>query len=151
MTLPIEKEEFQTGEPRSKLEDAVVLFLNERREKAYTSQEIMGGVERYHADFSNPEIAQMSTFTIADFTALIYDLAAKGKVTMKTIKGQMYFSAVQNNSRCPKCHTEISQPKKTWAMTTRPDKEGKRLQLTIGFFECPAHGTFKTVLNKQKI
>jgi len=149
--MPIDKEEFQGGKSRSKLEDDIVLFLKERGEKAFTSQEIMGGMEHYPTDFSNPDIAQMSTFAIADFTALLHDIVKKEKITMKTIKGQMYFSAAENTTKCPKCETEIAEPKKTWTMTGRPNKEGKRLQLQIGLFECPKHGTFKTVLNKQKI
>lgn len=149
--MPIEKEEFQEGKPHSKLEDDIILFLKERGEKAFTSQEIMGGMEYFHTDFSSPEIAQMSTFAIADFTTLLYDLVNKRKITTKTIKGQMYFLAAEDKAKCPKCEAEIAEPKKTWTMTGRPDKEGKRLQLHIGLFECPKHGTFRTVLNKQKI
>jgi hypothetical protein len=152
--MPIEKEEFQDGKPRSKLEDDIILFLKERGEKAYTSEEIMGGLEYFHTDFSNPDIAQMSTFAIADFTALLYDLVNKRRITMKAIKGQMHFLTAEDTPRrpkCPKCDTEIGEPKKTWMMTRRPDKEGRRLQLHIGLFECPTHGVFRTVLNKQKI
>jgi hypothetical protein len=149
--MPIDKEEFENGKSRSKLEDDIVLFLNERGEKAFTSQEIMGGMEYFHTDFSNPDIAQMSTFAIADFTALFDDLVSKGKISTRTIKGQMYFLAAKGSTRCPKCETEIAEPKKTWVMTRRPDKDGKRMQLHIGLFECPKHGTFRTVLNKQKI
>jgi len=148
---PIDKEEFQGGKPRSKLDDDIVLFLNERAEKAFSSQEIMGGIEHLHMDFSSPDIAQMSTFAIADFTALLYDLVKKEKIIMKIIKGQMYFSALEDSAKCPTCEIEIAEPKKTWKMTGRPDKQGKRLQLHIGLFECPKHGTFRTVLNKQKI
>jgi hypothetical protein len=149
--MPIEKEEFQEGKTRSKLEDDIILFLKERGEKAFTSQEIMGGMEYFHTDFSSPEIAQMSTFAIADFTTLLFDLVNKGKITTKTIKGLMYFLAAEDKAKCPKCETQIAEPKKTWTMTGRPDKGGKRLQLQIGLFECPKHGTFRTVLNKQKI
>jgi len=148
---PIDKEEFQSGKPRNKLEDDIVLFLKERGEKAFTSQEIMGGMENFHTDFSSPDIAQMSAFAISDFTALLFDLVNKGKITLKIIKGRMHFLAGQDSAKCPKCETEIAEPKKTWKMTGRPDKEGKRLQLHIGLFECPKHGTFRTALNKQKI
>lgn len=149
--MPIDKEEFQSGKPHSKMEDDIILFLNERAEKAYTSQEIMGGMEHFNTDFSSPEIAQMSTFAIADFTTMLYDLVKKEKIAMKIIKGRMYFSTEKGNTKCPKCKTEITEPKKTWNMTGRPDKEGKRLQLHIGLFECPKHGVFRTVLNKQRI
>jgi hypothetical protein len=149
--MPIDKEEFQNGKSRSKLENEIVLFLKERGEKVFTSQEIMGGMEYFHTDFSNPEIAQMSTFAIADFTALLYDLVNKGEITTRTIKGQTYFLAAEGGIKCPKCGTEIAEPKKTWIMTRRPDKEGRRMQLQIGLFECPKHGAFRTVLSKQKI
>lgn len=149
--MPIEKEEFQEGKTRSKLEDDIILFLKERGEKAFTSQEVMGGMEYFHTDFSSPEIAQMSAFAIADFTTLLYDLVDKGKITTKTIKGLMYFLAAKDTVKCPKCETQVAEPKKTWMMTGRPNKEGKRLQLHIGLFECPKHGTFRIALSKQKI
>jgi len=151
VSMPIDKEEFQGGKSRSKLEDDIVFFLNERGEKAFTSQEIMRGIEHFHTDFSNPDIAQMSVFAIADLSSLLCDLVSKGKITMKIIKSRMYFSAGEHGTKCPTCETEIFEPKKTWKMTGRPDKKGKRLQLHIGLFECPKHGTFRTVLNKQKI
>jgi hypothetical protein len=37
-------------------------------------------------------------------------------------------------------------------MAGRPDKAGKRTELTIGLFDCPSCSkSFKVVLNKQKI
>jgi len=149
--MPIEKEEFQGGRSISELEGDVVLFLNERGEKAFSSQEIMDGLAHFQLDFSNSDLAQMSAFAIADLSAMLHDLVTKGKITMKIVKGQTYFVAGQQNSKCPKCEKEIAKPKKVWKMAGRPDKEGTRLQLNIGLFECPKHGTFRTVLSKQKI
>jgi len=148
--VPISKEKFETGKLQSRVEDDIVSFLNERKEGAFTSHEIMGGVH-FHTDFGSPEISKLSTFTIADFTALLYDLVRKGKVKMKVIRGRMYFMASEDRAKCPKCGKEVSEPKKTWKMAGRQDKKGKRLQLHIGIFECPKHGTFRTVLRKQKI
>lgn len=149
--MPIEKEEFKTGKPRNKLEEDIILFLNERAEKAYTSQEIMSGIEHFATDFTNADIAQMSSFAIADFTSVLNGLVNRGEVTVRAIKGQMFFlPATQDAIRCPKCNAEIAAPKKTWTMTPRPDKLGNVKQLHIGLFECPMHGTFRTVLNKQK-
>jgi hypothetical protein len=51
--------------------------------------------------------------------------------------------------KCPKCGKEV-MPKKTWKMAGRPNKEGKRLELTIGLAECCGK-SFRTVLSKQKI
>ena len=148
--MPINKEKFERGKLYSKVEDEIISFLKERKEGAFTSQEIMGGIH-YHTDFSTPEIAKMSTFAIADFTALLYDLVRRGKVKMKVVRGRMYFMVGGDGvAKCPKCGVEVAA-KKTWKMAGRPDKKGKRLQLHIGLFECPKHGTFRTVLAKRKI
>ncbi|MFQ6073634.1 MAG: hypothetical protein ACE5KC_00300 [Candidatus Bathyarchaeia archaeon] len=148
--MPIDKEMFEDGKLHSRVEEDIISFLTERKEKAFTSQEIMGGVH-FHPDFSTLEIAKMSTFTIADFTALLYDMVRKGKVKMKVVRGRMYFMASEDSAKCPKCGTEVAEPKKTWKMAGRPDRKGKRLQLHIGLFKCPKHGMFRTVLHKQKI
>ena len=52
-------------------------------------------------------------------------------------------------AKCPKCGMEVSTPRKTWKMAGRPDKSGKRTELTIGLFDCC--GTFRSVLSKRKI
>jgi hypothetical protein len=148
--VPIDKEEFQGGRSASELEDDIVLFLEERKGKAFTTQEIMGGTTSFLTDFTNSDIARMSAFAIADFSAVLYELA-KRKITMKIIKDRTYFSAGEESARCPKCKMEISGPKKTWNMTGRRDKRGERFQLHMGIFECPKDGTFRTVLGKQKI
>jgi Zn finger protein HypA/HybF involved in hydrogenase expression len=55
-------------------------------------------------------------------------------------------------AKCPKCGAEVAKPKKTWKMAGRPDKQGKRMQLEIGLYECPkCHATFREVLSKKKI
>jgi hypothetical protein len=51
--------------------------------------------------------------------------------------------------KCPSCGKEV-QPKKTWKMAGKADKQGKRTQLTIGLSECCGK-TFRTILNKAKI
>lgn len=54
--------------------------------------------------------------------------------------------------KCPKCGTEVHNPKKQWKMAGRPDKQGKRTQLEIGLFNCPnCDKPFRVVLNKKKI
>lgn len=147
--MPIEKEKFEEGKVHSKLEEEVISFLNERRDKAFTSQEIMGGMQ-LHTNFSTSEIAMMSTFAIADFTALLYGLVSKGVIRMQMIKNRMYFMA-GSVAKCPKCGVKVAEPRKTWKMAGRPDKSGKRTELTIGLFECPKHGVFRAVLSKEKI
>jgi len=53
-------------------------------------------------------------------------------------------------AKCPKCKKEVSKPKKTWKMTGRKDKTGKRTELTIGLFECCGK-TFRSAVGKRKI
>ena len=36
-------------------------------------------------------------------------------------------------AKCPVCGKEVKNAKKTWKMAGKPDKKGKRTQLTIGF------------------
>jgi len=148
--MPINKGEFETGKLYSKVEEEIISFLKERKEGAFTSEEIMEGT-RYHTDFSTPETAKISAFAIADFIALLHDLVKRGTIRMKVVRGRMYFMTGGYGAKCPKCGAEIAEPKKTWKMAGRPDKKGKRLQLHIGLFECPKHGAFRTVLDKQKI
>jgi len=148
--MPVNKEEFETGKLHSEVEEEIISFLKERKEGAFTSQEIMEGT-RYHTDFSTSEVAKMSAFAIADFSALLYDLVKRGTIRMKAVRGRMYFMAGGGLAKCPKCGVEVAEPKKTWKMAGRPDKTGKRLQLHIGLFECPKHGAFRAVLAKQKI
>ena len=148
--MPVNKEEFETGKLHSEVEEEIISFLKERKEGAFTSQEIMEGI-RYHTDFSTSEVAKMSAFAIADFSALLYDLVKRGTIRMKVVRGRMYFMAGDGMAKCPKCGVEVAEPKKTWKMAGRPDKRGKRLQLHIGLFECPKHGAFRVVLAKQKI
>ena len=52
-------------------------------------------------------------------------------------------------AKCPQCGKEV-QPNKTWKMAGRPDKTGKRTELTIGLCECCGK-TFRTTLGKKKI
>ena len=53
-------------------------------------------------------------------------------------------------AKCPKCGAEIATLKKSWKMAGRPDRNGKRTQLTIGLYECCGK-TFRKVLETKKI
>ncbi len=148
--MPIAKKMFDEGKLHSKVEDEIISFLKERKEAAFTSQEIMGGIH-YHTDFSTPEISKMSTFAIADFTTLLHDLVRQKSIRMKIVRNRMYYMAIAPRiAKCPKCN-ELFEPTKTWKMAGRPDKKGKRFQLHIGLYKCPKHGTFRKVLDKRKI
>jgi uncharacterized C2H2 Zn-finger protein len=52
-------------------------------------------------------------------------------------------------AKCPTCGKEVA-PKKSWKMAGRPDKAGKRMELTIGLYDCCGK-TFRTIISKQKI
>jgi len=55
-------------------------------------------------------------------------------------------------AKCPKCGAEVAQPRKTWEMAGRPDKQGKRLKLKVGLFDCPnCKKAFRSVLSKEKV
>jgi len=148
--MPIGKTEFQGGKRFNEVEDSVASFLKERKENAFTSQEIMAGVD-FRTDFSTLETSRISAFAVADFTNLLYEMVSKGKIIAKIVEGQMYFMAGGGIAKCPKCGAEVAEPKKTWKMAGRPDRKGQRLQLHIGLFKCPKHGNFRVTLGKQKI
>jgi hypothetical protein len=149
--MPITKQEFESGKIHSTLEEEIYMFLNERKDRAFTSQEIMEGLN-YRTEFSTPEISRISTFTIADFATFLYHLVEKEKIRMKIVRGRMYISAAaENPAKCPKCGGEIAKPKKTWKMTGRPNKKGESLQMQIGLYQCPRHGAFRVVMQKQRV
>ena len=55
-------------------------------------------------------------------------------------------------AKCPKCGGDVARERKSWKMAGRPDKTGKRIELTIGLFDCPkCKKAFRTVLGKRKI
>ena len=147
--MPIDKEEFRAGKPYVKVEDQIISFLNERKEGAFTSQEIMLGIH-YHTDFSTPEIAKMATFAIADFATLLHDLVRRRKIRMKVVRGRMYFIGGESMAKCPRCGIEVATPRKTWKMAGKPDRRGNRTELTIGIFDH-CEKTFRAMLAKRKI
>ncbi|MDR0472000.1 MAG: chorismate-binding protein [Nitrososphaerota archaeon] len=53
-------------------------------------------------------------------------------------------------AKCPACGKEVKTAKKTWKMAGKPDKTGKRTQLTIALYDCCGN-TIRQVIDKQKI
>ncbi len=54
-------------------------------------------------------------------------------------------------AKCKNCGAEVAKERKSWKMAGRPDKTGKRTELTIGLFDCPScNKSFKVVLSKQR-
>ncbi len=149
--MPVYKTEFQAGKLSQDVENDIIAFIKERKDMAFTSKEIMDGVH-FQTDFNTLETSGMSTFAVADFIALLYEMVNKGKLTNKIVEGHMYFTVVNEGlARCPKCGREVAEPKKTWTLTGRPDGRGQRISLNIGLFDCPTHGTFRKTLSKQKL
>lgn len=147
--MPIGNAEFQAGRRNGDVENDITAFLNERKEMAFTSEEIMAGV-RFPTNFNTPETTRISTYAVADFIALLYEMVTQGKVRTKIVEGQMYFAAEKRVATCPKCGAEVAEPKKTWKMTGRPDKKGRRFTVQIGLFRCPSHGNFRVALSKVR-
>jgi len=54
-------------------------------------------------------------------------------------------------AKCPKCGADVPRMKKSWKMAGRPDKQGKKMQLEIGLYQCSNGHTFREVLSKKKI
>jgi hypothetical protein len=53
-------------------------------------------------------------------------------------------------AKCPKCGMNVSTPRKSWKMAGRPDRNGKRTELTIGLYDHCGKA-FRAVLAKRKI
>ena len=148
--MPVSKTKFQTGLLRNEVEVEIISFLKERKESAYTSQEIMAGID-YKTDFNTKETCKISTFAVADFSMVLHEMVKQGNIQMKLLRKKMFFTINDvNTAKCPKCSTVIKL-KKSWKMAGRPDKKGKRLQLHIGLYYCPKHGSFRKILEKRKI
>ena len=90
--MPISKKEFEAGEILSDLEKKIISFLNDHRDNAFESNEIMKGT-KFRADFSSLPMALISTIGIAGFTVTLDDLAKKGKIRKKIINGKFYYMA----------------------------------------------------------
>jgi len=54
--------------------------------------------------------------------------------------------------KCPKCGRAVSNPIKTWSMTSKPNKMGEKFKLTMGIFECRRCGErFRNVVSQERI
>jgi hypothetical protein len=89
--MPITRKEFEKSS--ISLEEEIVAFLNARRGKAYTSDEIMNATN-FRADFDLNTTTRISVFVVANFVAVLHDLVAKGKIRRKVVNNRMYFIAV---------------------------------------------------------
>jgi hypothetical protein len=88
--MPISRKEFEKS--RIDLEKEVVSFLKAHKSRAYTSDEIMN-VTNLHVDFDLQVTTKISVFVVANFVALLHDLAAEGRIRRKVVNNRMYFMA----------------------------------------------------------
>jgi hypothetical protein len=61
------------------------------------------------------------------------------------------FTTVQGGelmAKCPTCGKEV-EPKKSWKMAGKPDKAGKRIELTIGLCECYGKPSGRHLANRK--
>ena len=88
--MPIAREEFE--KVSKSLEEEITSFLNKHKEKAFTSDEIMGSTS-FQANFDLPTTTKISTFVVANFVAVLHDLVREGKIERKVVNNRMYFTA----------------------------------------------------------
>lgn len=70
----------------------------------------------------------------------------------KAIKNRWFFE--DKMPTCPNCGTEVlvDSARKAWKMAGRPDRTGKKTELTIGVFDCPkCKKSFRFCIGKKKI
>jgi hypothetical protein len=90
--MPISKDEFESGKVLSELEKAIVTFLQRNRDKAFTSNEIMDGIN-IQADFSDWLKAIASGIVVLTFPSILNNLVISGKIKMNMIQGSYYYMA----------------------------------------------------------
>ena len=90
--MPIEKEKFI--KTTTDLEAEIATFLKAHKEKAFTSEEIMG-ITSFHVDFDSPTTSKTSTFVAANFVAVLNDIVRKGKAEKKVVNNRMYFMSTE--------------------------------------------------------
>jgi len=90
--MPIDKSEFESGKVLGELEKAVISFLNENRNKAFTMSEIMDGIN-IQTSLKDLWQAILSVIAVLGFQSILNDLARSGKIRMNIINGISYYMA----------------------------------------------------------
>ncbi len=90
--MPIEKEKFM--KTTTNLEAEIASFLKAHKEKAFTTEEIMGSTS-FHVDFDSPTTSKTSTFVASNFVAALNELVRKGQVAKKVVNNRMYFTSAE--------------------------------------------------------
>jgi hypothetical protein len=90
--MPIEKSEFDSGVVLSELEKSIVAFLEKNRNYAFTSIEIMDGIN-IQTNFGDLWKAIASGIIIFGMPTILNNLVVKGKIKTNVIKGTQYYMA----------------------------------------------------------
>jgi hypothetical protein len=90
--MPISKDEFESGQVLSALTKSIVTFLKKNPDNAYTSSELMEGIN-FQADFRDFFRAMISGLAILMSPNILDDLAVKGTIRKNFIDGQYYYIA----------------------------------------------------------
>lgn len=90
--MPISRDEFESGQVLNELERTIISFLDKNRGRAFTSGEIMDGIN-IQTDFSDFFRGIVSGLFILGFPSFLRDLAVKGKIRMNIIDDQYYYMA----------------------------------------------------------
>jgi hypothetical protein len=90
--MPIERDEFESGKVLNKLEKAIIAFLQKNHDKAFTSSEIMEGIN-FQTDFSDVLRAMISGVALLLFPNVLNNLVASGKIRVNIVQGLYYYMA----------------------------------------------------------
>lgn len=90
--MPIDRSEFESGKVLGELEKAVISFLNENRNKAFTMSDIMDGIH-FQRSFKDLWKTILSVIGIAAFQSILNNLVTSGKIRMNIINGIYYYMA----------------------------------------------------------
>ena len=97
---------------------------------------------------------QYGDWIIGLINGVIYGLIiwlAFSLVNLVVKRGKKAKAEKTSLATCPKCKNIVAASK-TWTMTTRPSKTGKRTKMEIGLFDCAKCGkTFRRVLSKKEV
>ena len=90
--MPIDKEEFESGHILTDIEKKVISFLETNRNKAFTSDEIMDGINM-QADFTDFWKAVSSGLNLLGFPYILHTLVNEGRIRTNFINGTYYYMA----------------------------------------------------------
>ena len=90
--MPISSDEFESGQVLTALEKSIIVFLDNNRGRAFTSNEIMDGID-IQTDFSDFFKAIVSGLIIFGLPSILRDLVVKGRIRKNIIDSQYYYMA----------------------------------------------------------